>query len=150
MLGHPVHCLALGFGSGLSPVAPGTCGTLVGIPLYLLLRDLYSPYYLAAIAGLFLLGIYLCRKTSGLLGSEDPGAIVWDEIVGYLCTMTQAPRGWVWVLTGFMLFRVFDILKPWPIAWLDRRVKGGFGIMLDDLVAGVFSLIILQLIAYIL
>jgi phosphatidylglycerophosphatase A len=150
MLGHPVHCLALGFGSGLSPVAPGTCGTLVGIPLYLLLRDLYPPYYLAAIAGLFLLGIYLCRKTSGLLGSEDPGAIVWDEIVGYLCTMTQAPRGWVWVLTGFMLFRVFDILKPWPIAWLDRRVKGGFGIMLDDLVAGVFSLIILQLIAYIL
>lgn len=150
MLGHPVHCLALGFGSGLSPVAPGTCGTLVGIPLYLLLRDLYLPYYLAAITGLFLLGIYICGKTSGLLGSQDPGAIVWDEIVGYLCTMALAPRGWVWILAGFMLFRAFDILKPWPIAWLDQRVKGGFGIMLDDLAAGVFGLIGLQLIAYIL
>ena len=150
MLGHPVYCLALGFGSGLSPVAPGTCGTLAGIPLYLLLRDLNLPYYLAAIAGLFLLGIYLCGKTSSVLGSQDPGAIVWDEIVGYLCAMTQAPRGWVWILAGFIVFRAFDIVKPWPIAWLDRRVKGGLGIMLDDLVAGVFSLIVLQLISYIL
>lgn len=150
MLGHPAHCLSLGFGSGLSPVAPGTCGTLVGIPLYLLLRDMYLPYYLTAIAGLFLLGIYLCGKTSAALGSQDPGAIVWDEIVGYLCTMAQAPRGWVWILAGFMLFRAFDILKPWPIAWMDQRVKGGFGIMLDDLAAGIYSLICLQLIAYIL
>jgi phosphatidylglycerophosphatase A len=150
MLRYPAHCLALGFGSGLSPVAPGTCGTLVGIPLYLLMRDLYLPYYLIAISGLFLVGIYLCRRTSILLGSQDPGAIVWDEIVGYLFTMTQAPRGLGWILAGFMLFRFFDILKPWPIAWLDRHVKGGLGIMLDDLVAGIFSLICLQLIAYIL
>lgn len=150
MLRHPAHCLSLGFGSGLSPMAPGTCGTLVGIPLYLLLRDLSLPYYLAVIGGFFLLGAYVCGKTSITLGRADPGAIVWDEIVGYLCAMVQAPRGWVWIVVGFVLFRLFDILKPWPIGWLDQRIKGGLGIMLDDVMAAVFSLICLQLISYIL
>jgi phosphatidylglycerophosphatase A len=138
-LRQPTHLLAFGFGSGLAPKAPGTFGTLVAVPLYLLLQGLSLPIYLGLVLVGFLLGIWICERTSRDLGVHDHGGIVWDEIIGYLLTMTLAPRGWVWILFGFLLFRFFDILKPWPIRWLDRRVPGGFGIMLDDLMAGVYA-----------
>ena len=145
LLLHPVHCLALGFGSGLVPRAPGTAGTLVAIPLYLLMQMLSLNLYLPLVIALFLLGIPVCAHTARRLGVHDHPAIVWDEIVGYLVTMTLAPPGWVWVAAGFVLFRLFDIIKPWPIGWSDRRVHGGLGIMLDDLLAGVMAAAVLQL-----
>ncbi|MET0090936.1 MAG: phosphatidylglycerophosphatase A [Candidatus Thiodiazotropha sp.] len=138
-MGNPVHLLAFGFGSGLAPKAPGTFGTLVGIPFYLLLQPLPPVYYGILVALTFLLGIGICGRTSRDLGVHDHGGIVWDEIVGYLVTMLWAPQGWVWMVIGFVLFRFFDILKPWPIRWFDRKVSGGFGIMLDDLIAGLFA-----------
>lgn len=143
----PVHFLAFGFGLGRIPVAPGTFGTLAGIPFFLLLQPLTLAVYLAIVAVMFLVGIWLCHKTAHDLGVHDHPGIVWDEIVGYLITMTAAPAGWQWLVIGFVLFRVFDILKPWPIRYFDRKVPGGFGIMLDDVLAGVFAAMILQLIA---
>jgi phosphatidylglycerophosphatase A len=136
---NPVHLLAFGFGSGLLPKAPGTFGTLVGIPFYLLLQPLPLLYYATVVGLAFVFGIWLCDQTSRDLGVHDHSGIVWDEIVGYLVTMTVAPGNWVWLLTGFLLFRLFDIFKPWPIRWIDKRVEGGFGIMLDDLIAGLFA-----------
>ncbi len=144
MLRNPVHFLSLGFGSGLFPVAPGTAGTLAAIPLYLLLAKLDLTAYLAVTLLLFALGIYLCEVTSRELGGQDHPAIVWDEIVGYLITMIAVPPKIEWLIAGFMLFRLFDILKPWPIRVLDRRIKGGLGIMLDDVLAGIFAALILH------
>jgi phosphatidylglycerophosphatase A len=144
LLRHPLDFAAFGFGSGLSPVAPGTAGTLVAVPLYLLLRDLPIEGYLMVAALLFLFGLPACAHAARRLGVHDHPAIVWDEIVGYLVTMISAPPGLVWMVAGFVLFRSFDILKPWPIRWCDRRVQGGFGIMLDDLLAGVLSAALLQ------
>ena len=145
LLRHPVDLLALGFGSGLLPRAPGTAGTLAAIPLYLVLQSLALTVYVPLVAVLFLLGIPICAHTAKRLGVHDHPGIVWDEIVGYLVTMTFAPTGWLWVLAGFLLFRFFDVLKPWPIRWLDRRVGGGFGIMVDDLLAGIAAAAVLQL-----
>ena len=142
---NPVNFLALGFGSGLVPKGPGTAGTVVAIPLYLLVAPLPLPLYLGLLAILFIVGIPICAYTAKRLGVHDHPGIVWDEIVGYLVTMTLAPSGWVWVFAGFVLFRVFDIFKPWPIRLLDRNVGGGFGIMVDDLLAGLFAAIVLQL-----
>ncbi|MES9942590.1 MAG: phosphatidylglycerophosphatase A [Candidatus Thiodiazotropha sp. 6PLUC2] len=136
---NPIHVLAFGFGTGMLPKAPGTYGTLVGIPAYLLIQPLPLIYYIALVSLAFVLGIWLCEVTSRDLGVHDHGGIVWDEIVGYLVTMTFAPEGWLWILVGFLLFRFFDIVKPWPIGWIDKRVGGGFGIMVDDLVAGLFA-----------
>ncbi len=133
------HWLALGFGSGLAPRAPGTAGTLAALPIYLLVSQLPIMSYLGLILVLSVLGIWICGRTARELGIKDPSVIVWDEIVGFLLTMTAAPPGWAWILAGFVAFRVFDILKPWPISWLDRHVSGGLGIMLDDLLAGVFA-----------
>jgi len=144
MLRNPVHFLSLGFGSGLFPVAPGTAGTLAAIPVYLLLARLDLSTYLAVTLLMFAIGIYLCDITSRELGGEDHPAIVWDEIVGYLVTMIGAPPKIEWLIAGFLLFRLFDILKPWPIRVLDRSVKGGLGIMLDDVLAGVFAALILH------
>ncbi len=141
---NPVHLLAFGFGAGASPVAPGTLGTLMGIPLFLLLQHLPFTGYLVSTAILFLAGVRICGRTARDLGDKDPGGIVWDEIVGYLITMTAAPAGWGWMIAGFLLFRVFDILKPWPIGLIDSRVAGGTGIMLDDALAGVYALAALQ------
>jgi phosphatidylglycerophosphatase A len=148
LLLHPLDFLALGFGSGLVPRAPGTAGTLVAVPVYLFMRLLPLPYYLALTALLFVAGIALCAHTARRLGVHDHPAIVWDEIVGYLVTMVLAPAGWAWVAAGFVLFRFFDIIKPWPICWLDRQVHGGLGIMLDDLVAGLFAAVLLQLLVH--
>ncbi|WP_316365058.1 phosphatidylglycerophosphatase A family protein [Candidatus Thiodiazotropha sp. CDECU1] len=135
----PVHLLAFGFGSGLLPKAPGTYGTLVGIPLYLLLQPLSLLLYSLLVLLAFVAGVWICQRTSDDLGVHDHSGIVWDEIVGYLVAMAIAPAGWAWIAIGFLLFRGFDILKPWPILWIDRRVKGGLGIMLDDVVAGLFT-----------
>ncbi|MES9956459.1 MAG: phosphatidylglycerophosphatase A [Sedimenticola sp.] len=144
---NPVHLLAFGMGSGAAPKAPGTVGTLAAIPIYLGVRHLDSVSYLLLVALMFVIGIWLCGRTSSDLGVHDHGGIVWDEWVGFLLALWLIPPGWVWLLAGFLLFRLFDILKPWPIGWLDRRVSGGFGIMLDDLIAGLFALGVLQLAA---
>jgi phosphatidylglycerophosphatase A len=142
---NPVHFLAFGFGSGAAPVAPGTFGTLAAVPLYLLLAQLPLGAYLLALVVLFGVGIWLCEKTAQDLGVHDHGGIVWDEFVGYWITMVAAPPGWLWLVIGFVLFRLFDILKPFPISWLDRHIKGGLGIMVDDAVAGTFAWLVLQL-----
>ncbi len=145
---HPIHFLAFGFGSGLSPKAPGTLGTVVAVVLYLLLAQLSLAAYLLMLLITFAAGIYLCDRSSKLLGVHDHGGIVWDEFVGYWITMLLAPSGWVWIAIGFFLFRLFDILKPFPINILDKHVHGGLGIMLDDVLAGCFACICLQLIAF--
>ena len=147
-LQNPRHLLALGLGAGLAPKAPGTFGTLVGVPVYLALHALGWPTYVAVVAAMFILGVWLCGTTARDVGVPDHGAIVWDEIVGFLVTMIAVPAQWPWVVAGFILFRFFDILKPWPIGLLDRKVHGGFGIMLDDLVAGVFALGLLHLVLW--
>lgn len=144
----PHHWIAFGFGSGLVPWAPGTFGTLAALPLYLILAPLPLGGYLAALAVVIVIGIWACDRTARDLGRKDPGAIVWDEFAGLLVTLTGAPAGWGWLLAGFLLFRCFDILKPWPIRWLDRRVPGGLGIMLDDLAAGLAAWVCLRLGGY--
>lgn len=144
---NPIHFLAFGCGSGAMPFAPGTFGTLVAIPLYLVLEPLSLVYYLLIVAGLTLIGIALCHITARDIGVHDHGGIVWDEIVGYLLTMAAAPRGWLWIVIGFVLFRLFDIVKPWPIRLADKQVSGGFGIMLDDVLAAGYAWLVLQLLA---
>ncbi len=134
-----VHFLAFGFGSGLARKAPGTFGTLVAIPLYLLLAGLPLAGYTLAVALAFLLGIWLCGRASADLGVHDHPGIVWDEFVGLWVALWAVPLDWLWLLLGFGLFRLFDILKPWPIGPLDRRVSGGIGIMIDDIVAGLMA-----------
>lgn len=147
-LRNPVHFLALGFGSGLLKPAPGTWGTLAGVPLYLGLSSFSSTTYILATAFAFLIGIWLCEVTCRDAGVHDHGAIVWDEIVGLLVTMAAVQFSWATLVLGFLLFRFFDILKPWPIRVLDIRVGGGFGVMIDDLLAGVFAGSILFLVSY--
>ena len=137
--------LAVGFGSGLAPVAPGTFGTLVAVPLVALLMWgghiwLLLFAVLAAVGG-----IYICGRTADDIQVHDHKAIVWDEIAGYAITMLWAPLQWQALLLGFVLFRVFDIAKPWPISFLDKNIHGGLGIMLDDITAGILALISLQL-----
>jgi len=118
---------------------------VVAIPVYLLLQPLSVPVYIALVAALFIAGIPVCAHTARRMGVHDHPAIVWDEIVGYLVTMTFAPPGGLWMAAGFVLFRLFDIAKPWPIRLLDRSVGGGFGIMADDLLAGIAAAAVLQL-----
>ncbi|TDO95878.1 phosphatidylglycerophosphatase A family protein [Marinomonas balearica] len=142
---NPIHFLAFGLGSGAAPKAPGTFGTLAAVPLYLLMQDLSHSAYFVVLLVTSLIGIYLCGKTSKDLGVHDHSGIVWDEFVGYWITMWMAPTGWEYVIVGFILFRFFDVLKPWPISFIDKRVHGGLGIMLDDIIAGVFSFALLQL-----
>ena len=148
LLKHPVHFLALGFGSGLAPKAPGTFGTLMAIPLYLLLQELSFNYYLLAVVVVSLAGVYICDRSAKMMGEHDHPAIVWDEFAGYFVTMIAVPFDWVWILLGFALFRLFDILKPQPIRWLDKSVAGGFGIMIDDIIAGVMACLSLHLIIW--
>ena len=145
---NPVHFLALGFGSGLAPKAPGTFGTLAAVPLFLLLAPLSSPLYLLLLIVMSVAGIYICGKAAEDAGVPDHGAIVWDEFVGFLITMFLIPISWQSILVGFLLFRLFDIFKPWPISYLDKNCHGGLGIMLDDIVAGIAAWVCMMLIFY--
>ncbi len=143
LLRQPVHLLSLGLGSGLSPWAPGTAGSLLGVALYLLLRPLPLPVYMLLTTTAIAVGIWACGRTARALGVHDAGVIVWDEVAGVLVAMTLAPADWRWTVGGFLLFRFFDIVKPWPIRLIDRRVHGGAGIMLDDVLAGIYTLLAL-------
>jgi phosphatidylglycerophosphatase A len=145
---NPIHLLALGFGSGAAPKAPGTCGTLVAVLIYWPLSQLSPEHYLLMLLVTSVMGIYICGQTAKDLGVHDHGSIVWDEFVGFWITMFAAPVGWVWVVVGFVLFRFFDIIKPWPISWIDKNITGGLGIMLDDVIAGVMAAGVLQGIAW--
>jgi phosphatidylglycerophosphatase A len=142
------YFIAFGFGSGLMPTAPGTWGTLAALPIYGVLIALPFHMYVLSTIVAFALGVYVCHRVSSDLGVHDYSGIVWDEIVGYLVTMLGAPFGWSWMLLGFCLFRFFDIYKPMPIAWVDKHVHGGLGIMLDDVAAAIPSWLCLQCIAY--
>ncbi|WP_443636772.1 phosphatidylglycerophosphatase A family protein [Candidatus Njordibacter sp. Uisw_058] len=145
---NPIHLLAFGFGSGAAPKAPGTWGTLAAVLIYWPLSQLSPEHYLLMLLVTSVMGIYICGQTARDLGVHDHGSIVWDEFVGFWITMFAAPVGWVWVVVGFVLFRFFDIIKPWPISWIDKRITGGFGIMLDDVIAGVMAAVVLQGIAW--
>ena len=136
---NPVQFLAFGFGSGLSPKAPGTAGTLVAVPLYLLVSGLNLTAYSLFIVVTALLGIWICDVASRQLKVHDHPGIVWDEFVGYWITMWAVPVDWIWIVAGFVVFRVYDIAKPWPVGPLDKKVKGGFGIMIDDVLAGIMA-----------
>lgn len=135
----PGHCLALGFGSGLAPRAPGTFGSLPGIALYFAIAGLPLPLQLAVLAGLFALGVLLCARTAKALGVHDHPAIVWDEVVAMALTLLASDGSALGIGAGFALFRLFDIWKPWPIRWFDRNVHGGLGVMLDDVVAALMA-----------
>lgn len=145
---NPVHFLAFGFGSGLAPKAPGTFGTLAALPVWWLAAQLPLWGYVVVLLAVIAVGPYLCGRTAEDLGVHDHGGIVWDEIAGFLVTMLLVPVSWYTALAGFLLFRLFDIAKPWPIGWLDRQVEGGTGIMVDDLVAGLYALGCLHLLLW--
>jgi len=146
LLGHPAGWIACGFGSGLSPWAPGTVGSFAALLPWLALRDLPWSYYLAVTVLAFALGTWASNVAIARLRIDDPGVVVWDEFVGQwiaLLPLVIAPRAWPWMFLGFALFRLFDIWKPWPVSWADRRIKGGLGVMLDDVVAGFYAAIVL-------
>lgn len=143
LLRDPVLLLAFGFGSGLSPKAPGTAGSLLAILAFPLLALLPLPWYLLVLAVTIVGGTWICGRAARTLGVHDHGGIVLDEIAGVWLAMATFPATWPWMVAGFVLFRLFDIVKPWPISVLDRRVHGGLGIMVDDLLAGAFTWLIL-------
>lgn len=147
---NPAYFIAFGFGSGLIPVAPGTWGTLAAIPIYLILVKSSPVIYLLLTLAAFILGVIVSDIVSKDLGVQDYSGIVWDEIVGYILTMFMAPVGVWWMILGFVLFRIFDIWKPQPIRFVDKKVHGGLGIMLDDVIAAIPAAIILQLIVWVL
>lgn len=143
---HPAHLIAFGFGAGLAPFAPGTVGTLVAWPLGWLAGGLVSPaLFAAAMIPAFFVGIWACDLTGRALGVADHGAMVWDEMVAFWLVLAIAPRTLVWQAAAFVLFRAFDIAKPPPIRWFERRYKGGFGVMFDDLLAAAYTLVVLAL-----
>ena len=143
LLRDPVHFFALGFGAGLAPRAPGTAGTLVGVLLDPVLRLLGLELRILVVALMFGVGVWVCGESARRLGAHDHPGIVWDEIVGYLALMLVLPGGWAWALAGFVVFRFFDIVKPWPIRQLDHGVPGGLGIMVDDVMAAVWGAFVL-------
>ena len=147
LLSHPTHFFSLGFGSGLAPKAPGTFGTIIGLPLFLLISSYGLSVKLAIIAALFIIGIYCCDKTGKALGVADHGAIVWDEIVAMMLVLVFSPLTWLGWLVAFCLFRLFDIWKPFPISYFDAKLKNGFGVMFDDLLAAIYAIICVLLLA---
>lgn len=136
--------IATGFYSGYLPKAPGTWGSLVGLLLFFLLHTLSLEIYLAVVAGIFVVGTFAAGEAEKIMDHKDPGLVVIDEIVGILITMIAIPATPLAMALGFVLFRIFDIFKPFPISFVDQRFHGGLGIMLDDIVAGIYSLVILQ------
>ena len=144
VLSRPAHLIAFGFGAGLAPVAPGTFGTLLAFPLFWLLRSHTDALeFVLAIVVLFVLGIWVCEVTGRALGVPDHGGMVWDETVAFLLVLFFTPASPYWQAAAFLLFRLFDIVKPPPIRYYDRTFKSGFGVMLDDLVAAFYTLIVL-------
>jgi phosphatidylglycerophosphatase A len=148
-LSTPSGWIACGFGSGLSPWAPGTMGSLAALLPWLALRQLPMWGCLLAIAGIFVLGIWVSNRLTARLSLHDPGCIVIDEFVGQWLALCFAPAGFLWIVAGFVLFRIFDVWKPWPVSWADRNVGGGLGVMLDDVVAGVVAAIVLAIFRWI-
>lgn len=136
--------LSLGLGAGLVPKAPGTWGSLLALPLFVVVNPYGPVVYTVVLAALFVLGVYLSQRTARALGVHDHDAIVIDEVVGMLATWVAVDPGWLTIVGGFVLFRFFDIVKPWPIRRIDRDVTGGMGIMLDDLIAGAMAAVVLQ------
>jgi phosphatidylglycerophosphatase A len=145
----PVHLLALGFGTGLAPFAPGTFGSLVGVGFSLALTPLEFAWQLAAAIVAVVAGIWICGTSARRLGVHDHPAIVWDEVAGQMIAMLAAPPTWWGAALAFALFRLFDILKPWPIREIDHGMGGGLGIMLDDVLAGVFAALALLVVGYV-
>jgi phosphatidylglycerophosphatase A len=143
LVAHPAHFIALGFGSGLAPKAPGTFGTLASVALYWLLSLVLPPLAIALLAiPLFFLGVWACGVTGRDLGVQDHGAMVWDEIVAFLPLAALASASLLLQLVAFLLFRLFDIWKPYPIRQVEAHVKGGFGVMVDDLIAAAYAYVI--------
>jgi phosphatidylglycerophosphatase A len=151
LFAHPAHLVACGFGSGLSPVAPGTAGTLFALASYPPLRGLLSDLeFLAFLLACYILGILAVRRTGSDLGTVDHGSIVWDEIVPFWLVLFLCPPGWPWWTAAFLVFRFFDVVKPQPARFFDERVKNAFGVMADDLVAGVYTVLTLAVLRYVL
>lgn len=147
LLARPAGWVALGLGPGLAPRAPGTVASACALLPWLLLRQLAWPWYLLALLLALLLGIWACGRAGAAIGVRDHGALVWDEYVGqWLALLPLLGARWPWVLAAFALFRLFDIAKPWPIGWADRRVKGGLGVMLDDVIAGAMAALLLAVV----
>ena len=140
--------IATGFGVGYSPVAPGTLGTLVAIPIYYFLSDIPSPLYEITLIGFFFLSVWISENAETSFGKKDDQRIVIDEIIGFLITMLWVPKTVPFIIIGFFLFRFFDILKPFPIRRLEKGLKGGYGVVLDDVAAGVYANIILHIASY--
>ena len=143
-----LHWIAFGAGAGLVPRAPGTAGTAVAIPVYLAIGSQPAAVYALAVACVAVAGVWACGRTARDLGAHDHPGIVLDEIAGFLVTMTALPFEWPWIVAGFVAFRFFDIVKPWPISLVDRRIGGGLGIMLDDVMAGVLACAALHVVRY--
>lgn len=148
---HPAHCIALGFGTGLAPFAPGTAGTLLAFPLYFLLKAWLSPlYFFGAILVFFGIGVWACERTGRDLGIADHGGMNWDEVVAMLLVLMLTPEHWAWWGLAFVAFRFFDIVKPPPIRHVDRKIEGGLGVMFDDIVAAFYTLLVLAVVKRIL
>lgn len=141
---HPAHWLAFGFGTGLFPKAPGTLGSLAAIPIIYWASMLPTPIYSLLLTPTILIGIWVCKRASEDLGVHDHPAIVWDEIAGMMITFMAVPFTLPNLIIGFLLFRFFDILKPWPVRWADKSISGGLGIMLDDVIAGIMASLLMQ------
>jgi phosphatidylglycerophosphatase A len=147
MLAHPAHVIALSGGLGLAPKAPGTVGALLGLPIGWALGLMSWPLATGLVILTGLVGIWACGRTAAAAGLHDHQAIVIDETWATAVVVAFAPAGWAWMIGGFVAFRLFDILKPWPIGWLDRHVGGGFGIMADDGAAALMALVVLHMLA---
>lgn len=145
---NPLHFIAFGFGSGAVPFAPGTFGTLIAIPFYLCMQNLSHYQYLFLLIAIAIFSVWLCEKVSKEIQVHDHPGMCIDEVVGYLVTMFAAPHGFRWIVFGFILFRLFDIWKPWPIHIIDKKMQGGIGMILDDVLAGIYSLIVLRILSW--
>lgn len=151
---HPAHFVALGFGSGLAPIAPGTVGTLLAFPFFFALRAVLEPLdslsaaleFLGVIAALFAIGVWACGRTGRALGIPDHSGMNWDEVVAMLLILLVTPQTWEWWTFAFFAFRFFDVLKPPPIRQIDRTIKGGFGVMFDDIVAAFYTVFLMALV----
>jgi phosphatidylglycerophosphatase A len=152
LFAHPAHLIAFGFGTGLAPRAPGTVGTLLGLPLFWLIITIAPdlPNRIILLIAAFLIGVWACARTGRALGVADHGGMVWDEIVAFalvlmfMPALLFTPAGWLWIALAFALFRLFDILKPWPIRLADARLKNGFGVMFDDLLAALYAIAVIK------